>query len=79
MRRRATSPVLACLAALITLSATAQPDFLQRMRAGIEGAARGMDQMGRKADELIGPGAPLLGDAQASPYTERRRDRRAHV
>ncbi len=60
------------IAVLVSLTAAAQTDFLQRMRAGIEGAARGMDQIGRKADELIGPGEPLLGDAQSSPYTERR-------
>ncbi len=72
MRNAAKLPVLACIAVLLSLTAAAQTDFLQRMRAGIEGAARGMDQIGRKADELIGPGAPLLGDGQSSPYTERR-------
>jgi len=72
MRNTATFPALACAIVLVSLTAVAQPDFLQRVRSGIEGAARGMDQIGRKADELIGPGAPLLGDSQASPYTDRR-------
>lgn len=72
MGNPAKSFALACLAVLIALTADAQTDFLQRMRAGIEGAARGMDQIGRKADELIGPAEPLVGETQASPYTERR-------
>ena len=72
MRTPSKLPFLACLAALISLTAAAQTDFLHRVRSGIEGAARGMDHIGRKADELIGPAEPLVGDAQASPYTERR-------
>jgi hypothetical protein len=72
MRNTAQRILPVFLALLLSLAAAAQTDFLQRMRAGIEGAARGMDQIGRKADELVGPGAPLLGDGQGSPYTERR-------
>ena len=48
----------------------AQEDLIQRLRSGIEGVARGMDSVGRKAGSLIG--ATPLSDDQPAPYTEKR-------
>ena len=44
----------------------ASAEIMQRIQAGIEGVAKGMDYVGERAGQLIGPGIPLQGEAAAA-------------
>ncbi|MCK5861348.1 MAG: hypothetical protein KAH38_02610, partial [Candidatus Hydrogenedentes bacterium] len=44
---------------------------MQRIQAGIESVAKGMDYMGERAGELIGPGIPLQIDTAAAVKEQR--------
>lgn len=61
--------LLLCL--LLSAFAAAQPGIIDRIQSGIDGVARGMDYVGEKAEELIGPGLGL-GTPKPSEYTEAR-------
>lgn len=65
---------LSCLAGcvlLLSFPAIAQEGLVQRLQAGLEGVQRGIEFVGRKAEDLLGPGPGLAGQ-QASSFTERR-------
>jgi hypothetical protein len=59
------------LSAALCISSVAQPGIIDRIQSGIDGVARGMDYVGEKAEELIGPGLGL-GTPKPSEYTETR-------
>lgn len=74
MRPAKSAPrVLPLLLALLCCAAAAQaqPGIAGRIRSGIEGVARGLDEVGRRADDLLGPSL-RLGEDGAATHTERR-------
>ncbi len=58
------------LLALLVLPVHAQETFLQRIQSAINEVARGLDYVGRKADELIGPG--MAADETPANVTDTR-------
>ncbi len=55
-----------CALLCVLCTSAASADFLERIQAGIEGVARGMDYVGQRTGELIGPGMPLADEAGAA-------------
>lgn len=63
--------VFYCLLLCLSVSTPATAELMQRIQAGIEGVARGMDYIGHRTGELLGPGLPLSEEAEAAFTFER--------
>lgn len=72
MKRLPAVQRMALILALLAIAATApaQDTFIERIQGAINEVARGLDYVGRKADELIGPG--LTQEQIPANVTERR-------
>ena len=53
------------------IGSNSHAEIIERIQAGIEEVAKGMDYVGQHAEQLIGPGVPLQQDA-AAPFEHRR-------
>ncbi len=63
--------VFCCVALCLAVCGIARAEIIQRIQAGIEGVARGMDYVGQRAGELLGPGLPLAEQPAAAFSHER--------
>lgn len=73
MKRHARSKTywIAICVALLAPWAWSQSEVIEKIQSGIDGVARGLDYVGKKTEELVGPGLGL-GEQQKAAYTETR-------
>lgn len=62
---------MGALCLLFSWGGWGQPDVIGSIQSGIDNVARGLDYVGKKAEELVGPGLGL-GEPQKAAYTENR-------